>query len=906
MARRRQSEQATRGRTQLYAVPAPWAANRPRPEYPTPLRGRREIAGAVAAAFEGGARLVTLVGTAGVGKTRLADHVATAPPFGALLACFCSLEEARTPAEALAALAAALNVTASAADEDERHVAALGAALRRHGDAIFVLDGLDALGPAAAMVVGTSLAHAPRARVIATCRQPVRLRGEVVVEVPPLSAEDGVALFIDHARLARRDLAALPAAQRAISRIVELVDRIPLAVELAAARTLLLSPTEILERMGERLELLERTPLERGIAVSWGLLDDAERECLAQCAVFRGSFGVDAVERVVVLSSPGPSDAVLDVVARLVDRSLLRRLPSRSGAERTRLATWASVRAFAGRKLDDLGRRGEVEARHERFFVEEGTRCLAALEGPAVAEHRARLLDDQPNLLDVFRRAEGARPETAVRIALAASPVLSSFGPPSLHLGILDAAVAASRTLGPRERARVLAVRGWAQLHRGHARAAELDLAEALGGARQAGDSALEADLLAKLGHLHLRVGRIDAARPVIEEAERVCRSTGQERLLGQVLARAALVQLYSGDPQGADHTFTAALEVHERHDDILWMAISYAGRGAVRMERGATQLAHADFESALRLEERVGDQRVVGVVHVNLGLLLHEAGDLEGAERLLEGGLARLEQVGHRRGEAEALEALGVVSFDRGDVALAERRLVAAQDIYGRMGHSVGACRVHAPLAACAARSGRAGAAEEHLHAAHEGLGQTPDGRRDLSLVAIYEALVAIDRTQAGGEAPGSLLPLECPTAPIAQRIATRIVRRRLEELGLVARAGERAPFRVTLAPGCRWFQRAGRDRVSLARRGGMRLVLERLVALHLEQPGRTVDVYTLFEAAWPGDKASPDVGAARVYESVRMLRKLGLKDVLLHQDGGYLLDPQVEVEIAHSNSTR
>lgn len=895
MARRKAGEQAARGRTRLFAVPReaiPWAVSRPRPENHTPLRGRRELPLQITTAFDSGARLVTLVGTAGVGKTRLADHVVLAPPFAATVGCFCSLDEARTTAEALAVVAAALGVTASAADEDERQVAALGASLRRLGEAVIVLDGVDPVGPAAVAMLAAWRDHAPRARFLVTSRQPLRVGGEVVVDVPPLSCDEAVALFVDHARLVRRDFLLTGDAQRAVEQIVELLDCVPLAVELAAARTVLLSPTEILERLADGREPLP-SPIERAISMSWDLLAGPERECLAQCAVFRGGFGVEAAERVVVLEPEGDRDAIVDVVARLVDRSLLRRLSSRRGADRTRLVMYASVRAFADLELDALGRRADVEARHERYFIEQGARWLQGLDGPGVADCRARLLEEQPNLLEAFGRAQGARPEAVVQLARIASPVLSSFGPPSLHLGMLDVAVAVARGLDSQALARVLALRGWARLHRGHARAAESDLEEALVAAREARDPSLEIDALAKLGHLRLRVGRIDDARPVIDDALRLCRETRQERLLGQVLARVALLRLFTGDPRSAEDTFTAALEEHERHDDLLWMAFSYSGRGAVRMERGATQPALADFAQALRLEERLGDQRVVGVVSVNLGLIRHEEGDLDEAVRLLETGLATLEQVGHRRGEGEAQEALGVLALDRGLFVEAERHLLAAQDIYGRMGHAVGEGRVHAILGACAARTGHAGIAEQHFRIAREGLDKTPEGRLELPLVAIFEALL------------GGVSPPASSTPAIAHRIAARVVARAHGASGPSPRPEATPSLRVTFEPACRWFEVAGQKRVSLAKRGAMRLVLERLVALRLAQPGQTVDVYALFEAAWPGDKASPDVGAARVYESIRILRRMGLNNLLLHRDGGYLIDPQVEVAVAHSKST-
>jgi predicted ATPase/class 3 adenylate cyclase len=317
---------------------------------PDTFVGRDVVLRAIAGKYDAGARLVTLLGPGGVGKTRVAQRYARGWlgdfPGGAW---FCDLSSARGVDGIAHVLAQVFDVPLGGADPIQQLAVAIGA----RGPCLIVLDNFEQVARDAAATLGAWLVATPEARFLVTSRELLGLRGERVEELQPLPSADAQGLFIQRVRAAGlrdrldiADAAALPT-------LVELLDGLPLAIELAAARARVIAPAELVVRMRERfLVLASRGPrpdrqatLRATLDWSWDLLDAAERSALAQLSVFEGGFTLEAAEAVVDVVRIAPSIMVADVVQSLIEKSLVRRLHAR------RFALLQTVRDYAAEKL---------------------------------------------------------------------------------------------------------------------------------------------------------------------------------------------------------------------------------------------------------------------------------------------------------------------------------------------------------------------------------------------------------------------------------------------------------------------------------------------------------------------------------------------------------------------------
>ncbi|GAA2211260.1 BTAD domain-containing putative transcriptional regulator [Nonomuraea monospora] len=375
--------------------PAAPPTNLPAPV--TSLIGREgELAGVRAEL--GGARLVTLTGPGGVGKTRLAlaaaaevargfsdGGVARGSESGAAGdgVWLVELAGAVDPAEAVAAV---LGVRDDATVPLPDRLAGVVAGKR----VLLVLDNCEHLVRAVATLVSGLLRAAPGLRVLATSQEPLGVTGERVRVVPPLPEPEAVRLFTARANVEPSET---------VATICRRLDGIPLALELAATRVRALGVEELADRLDDRFRLLsagmrdaparQRT-LRAMIDWSWELLPDEERVVLRRLAVHAGGCTLEAAEE--ICAEPGLD--VLDLLARLVDRSLVVRVPSGGGSQRYRLLE--SVAAYCQERLAEAGERGLVEERHARYYTALAER--AEVKGPRQREWLARLDAESANL----------------------------------------------------------------------------------------------------------------------------------------------------------------------------------------------------------------------------------------------------------------------------------------------------------------------------------------------------------------------------------------------------------------------------------------------------------------------------------------------------------------------------
>jgi predicted ATPase/class 3 adenylate cyclase len=328
------------------ALRTPGAIDLPTPA--TRFLGReRELFDAATLWLEREPRLLTIVGPGGTGKTRfsieLARFLADEADAGTV---FVPLAPVRDAALVVPLVAAALGSSDDSADA----VATRLAGKRAH----VVLDNLEQLLPDAAAAVAVLLAAAPSLRILATSREPLRIAGEVEIDLPPMVEADAVTLFLERAQAIRADIHESPAVHELMHRL----DGLPLAIELAAARVKLLGPDQLLERIGQRLDLLKggrdaderHATLRATIAWSYDLLDRDEQQLFARLAVFRGGATLEDAEDV--------CGAHLDTLASLLDKSLVRRRTDADGQERFWMLE--TIREFARERLDASGEEDDL------------------------------------------------------------------------------------------------------------------------------------------------------------------------------------------------------------------------------------------------------------------------------------------------------------------------------------------------------------------------------------------------------------------------------------------------------------------------------------------------------------------------------------------------------------------
>jgi predicted ATPase len=323
--------------------------------------------------------------------------------------------------------------------------------LRPH-PALLVLDNLEHLVETSPLLAEL-LAGCPRLKLLVTSRSSLHVSGEHEYPLEPLPLEQAVALFAERARAVRPDFAGDEAV---LAAICSRLDCLPLALELAAARSRLLSPSELLDRLGHSLELLTGGPRDRdsrqrtlrgAIAWSYELLDAEEQELFARLAVFNGGCTLDTAERV--------GGATLDRLESLVDKSLLRR---REDLGVGRFWMLETIREYALERLDELGAGEEARRLHGGYFLALATERAAAFDNGQLAALDA-LERDLDNFRAAFAWAQESDPEAALRVAAALSntwyardklvegrrwfeTVLAGEHPPSRELAVIAAELA--------------------------------------------------------------------------------------------------------------------------------------------------------------------------------------------------------------------------------------------------------------------------------------------------------------------------------------------------------------------------------------------------------------------------------------------------------------------------------
>ncbi len=686
------------------AAPAPGAVLKPshRAAFHLPAERDRFVGRArelrdLVERLEDGPSQMTILGAGGSGKTRLARRYGwTSLDRWSGGVWFCDLSEAGDADGIVHAVATGLDVPLGKGDP----IVQLGHAIAGRGRALIILDNFEQVREHAEATLGQWIARARETSFLVTSRERLQLEGETVLDLDPLDPEtEGIELFAERARAQVAGFA-LGANRGVVGDIVRLVDGLPLAIELAAARLRTLSLEQLRARLVDRLGLLagpkggRQGTLRATLDWSRELLAPWEQAAVAQASVFEGGFTLEAAEAVLKISSWPKAPAVLDVVQALVDKSWLR---ARSALGAPRFEMFATVREYAAGKLRGDGAAAgvlagatlqlEAEKRHGRYYAAMGTEeAVEALDRHGGVAKRAALKLEIDNLVAACRRAvERSDPDTAAG-ALAASWVLLSMTGPITAAVDLGRLVTEMQGLRPLQRARAMSHLGAALRGSGQEEEARHCFEEALRLYRELGDRGGEGRILNQLAIMDLSHGRTQEARRLFQDALALLREAGLRGSEGGCLGDMGGLDLMEGRLEDArlraEESLAICRELGNRRGEARYLN----NLGIACGTKGHVEEARRCHEEALMILREIGDRWGEGILLNDLGALHGNRGRREEAQRCFEEALIILRQVGNRRSEGHALGNLAS-SVEEGRAEEKQRLYEEAIAIYREIG---------------------------------------------------------------------------------------------------------------------------------------------------------------------------------------------------------------------------
>jgi predicted ATPase/class 3 adenylate cyclase/DNA-binding CsgD family transcriptional regulator len=573
------------------------------------------------------ARLVALTGAGGCGKTRLAAHaaaeVAEAHPDGVW---WVELGPLADPGLVAITVARTLGVR----EEETRPILDTLCERAANLDALVVLDNCEHLTDACAEVVERLLGAAPAVRILATSREPLGVPGERTWRVPSLTGASAARLFMERAAQVRRDFAPGDEELATITSICERLDGIPLAIELAAARSRMMPPAKIAAGLDDRFRLLtgggrralpRQQTLEMSVAWSHDLLSEDERVLLRRLSVFVGGFTLESAE---AACSADPVDpyAVLDLVANLVDKSLVQADHDAEG--RYRLSE--TLRLYAAQRLLSAGEADATRDAHLGYFVglaEELEPEIVRSDGPSCL---ARLEREHDNLRAAMEWADSTDADEAF---LRLTTSLTIFW--ELHGHMQTGGGWAARALqhpGEASPARARALWGAAHLalYRGDGPGIERYILPALSMAEEVGDSRALARILNTHGLLQA-LSEPAAAHATLDRSIALAKSLGDDWAVGDGWKMRTCAHLFAEDFDGLAKANRELLAVAQRLGNRFFTGWYFCAAGWASVRRGELSDADSALRQALHADELLGGASTAGIAD----MLLAEAEALSG-----------------------------------------------------------------------------------------------------------------------------------------------------------------------------------------------------------------------------------------------------------------------------------
>ena len=625
--------------------------------------------------------LLTLTGVGGSGKTRLALQIASSVldehPDGVWLVRLASLSDPELVPKAVADV---LGIR----EQPHRPLTDTVAEVLHDRTALLVLDNCEHVRHACARFVTSLLETSAGLRVLATSREVLGAPGEVVYDVPSLALPDpenlharhslagydSVRLFVERAESVVPEFQVDDDNIDAVVEICRRLDGMPLAIELAAARLRVLSPSELAARLDDRFRLLtggSATALPRQqtlrAAVDWSyeLLSDKQRMLFNRLSVFSGGFTIDAAE--VVCGNGGlESSDILDLLHQLVNQSMLA--AERHRATETRYRLLETLREYAQDKMAEAGETDEVRRRHADHFLALAEKAESKLREPDQVEWLQRLETDHDNLRRALRwSSETGQTETYLRLTASLLGFWHSFGHWNEGRRWLDTALAHDPGALPEVKARILLGAVEILVPEDPKRAVRF-ATEALELAKEMENQELVARSLLLSGFTVL--DRRERANSMLEQALHLYRELGDRRGIGDSLSLLASANAVA-KPEQAMTWVSESLKLFRQLDDPTGTAEALGVGANIAWSQGDYGKAVLWLEESLAISQELGGKELGAHKLRNLGDIALLQEDYERATLQLEESLHLFRQVGDRHCAARALKSLGVVALRKG-----------------------------------------------------------------------------------------------------------------------------------------------------------------------------------------------------------------------------------------------
>jgi predicted ATPase/DNA-binding SARP family transcriptional activator len=591
-------------------------------------------------------RMLTLTGAGGTGKTRLALQAAAdlleGFKDGVWLVELAGLGQPELVAQAAAE-------TLGVREEAGRPIVTTLSGWLRDKNLLLLLDNCEHLVPAVVSLADHLLHECPDVRLLATSRAALRVNGEAITRVGPLSEADAVVLFANRSNAVQPDFRLTEDNSRSVVQICRRVEGIPLAIELAAGRARMMTPAEILTRLQDSFDLLaggsrsagaRHETLKAAMDWSYWLLNEEEQRLFRRLSIFAGGFSLEAAEA--VCPNDGlDRDAVVHLLGRLVEQSMVIVNMAGQGQARTRYGLLEALREYGRAKLEESLEGDVVRRRHAAHFVALAEAAAPKLDERDRLQWLERLDLDRDNLRAVFEKSAGTEADTHLRLAVALTGFWDARG-------------------------------GYSE---GRAR-----LSSAL--SRGGKPSRVQAEAMRCAGFMAWAQGDFAAATSLCEKSLKLCRRIRDRRGEGMGLQHLGQIAFQQDDFARARSLLDSALEIAAEVQDEHLASLCRFRLGMIELQDGDLEASSQLLQASLESGRRAGHEEMVVMSLLALGHLAVREGRFDEAGAFLAEGLITWRDRGGPRQIASLIEAFAVLAAAQGDAPRALRLAAAAESL--------------------------------------------------------------------------------------------------------------------------------------------------------------------------------------------------------------------------------